>query len=943
MPTSVIEQIRRVVGDGLRDGELLGRFIDRRDEGALAALVNRHGPMVWGVCRRLLGHHDAEDAFQATFIVLVKKASSITQRELVGNWLYGVAHQTALQARRSAARRKAREIQVVQLPDTEAPPDRWADVRPILDEELSRLPDHYRAVIVLCDLEGRTRRDVAVHLGCPEGTVASRLVRARAMLANRLSQRGVTLSGWALAAAMSLNAASAGLPASVVMSTIKAAGLCAAGQAVIPVKVAALAEGVLKTMLMNKLKPALAVLLVATMVGVIGFGIAMGQQTGDVPEKQESEKAQKGDVPQKDAKPKVEAAVKEKAEKKETIAWGKEVDGLQLGLVADADSYRQGETAKFAVKLRNVGKAEVTVTYSVLRESAPQVTTSDGGKVSVFMPAPFGNYAPPIKRVIKPGETITLYKPEVAVEPEALMRLKGIMRVTTPTICVDPGKYKIAYGGMIQSHPKLATETVEFEVKEPVAAEKAETAWGQEVDGLQIGLADAHPVRQGESIKFTVKLRNVGKAAVKISHGLLEECAPQITNADGGRVALAMPPILGIYVVPTERVIKPGETVTLYNPTVAVESEDRAKLDGELLVKVPTIFVGPGKYKIAFPRMVQSHPKLTTGTVEFEVKPAKESATAWGKEVDGMQVGILFGEHRAYKVGETVTLTVRLRNNGKKDVPFSYYEEYFQKNPPLITDADGKVVKIKERNIFGIIENSSVAPGKEVDLCILPLDLRPDSDRKKGEPWTLYGTGKFHIQYKDVPVVGEPRLGSPATASATGKLELEVKEDKKPAIGNPDKKPVEPEQKDKEAFTEWGKEVGGLQAGVGYKAGEKRAYTQGETVTLVIRVRNVGKEAVKFRYCREFFFENPPALTDAKGKPILLERDRADGFAALVPVDLAPGKEIEVGERRLELKPTLYGAGKFSVQYEQLETPANDITLSKLATGKLELAVTEKK
>src|SRR6476620_2205434 len=172
MPTSVIEQIRRVVCDGvgLRDGELLGRFVDRRDEAALAALVSRHGPMVWGVCRRLLGHHDAEDAFQATFIVLVRKAASVRPREMVGNWLYGVARQAAMQARAAA---RHREIQVAQMPDTEAPQDRWADIRPILDEELSRLPDQYRAVIVLCDLEGRTRKDVADHLGCPEGTVAS--------------------------------------------------------------------------------------------------------------------------------------------------------------------------------------------------------------------------------------------------------------------------------------------------------------------------------------------------------------------------------------------------------------------------------------------------------------------------------------------------------------------------------------------------------------------------------------------------------------------------------------------------------------------------------------------------------------------------------------------------------------------------------------------------
>src|SRR5580692_6028936 len=130
MPTvlSLIEHMRRAV-EG--DGELLGRFVESRDERALAALVKVHGPMVWGVCRRLLSHHDAEDAFQAAFIVLVRKAASITPREMVGNWLYGVARQAAVQAR-SAARRREREIQVVQMPDTEAPRDQWADVRPIL-------------------------------------------------------------------------------------------------------------------------------------------------------------------------------------------------------------------------------------------------------------------------------------------------------------------------------------------------------------------------------------------------------------------------------------------------------------------------------------------------------------------------------------------------------------------------------------------------------------------------------------------------------------------------------------------------------------------------------------------------------------------------------------------------------------------------------------------
>jgi RNA polymerase sigma factor (sigma-70 family) len=473
MPTSVIEHVRRAALLGTCaeacDGELLGRFVERHDETALAALVYRHGRMVWGVCRRLLTHHDAEDAFQATFVVLVRKAPSIAPREMVGNWLYGVAHQAALQARRTAARRKAKEVQVTQMPDAEdAQPDQWADLQPVLDQELSRLPDHYRAVIVLSDLEGKTRKEVAAQLGCPEGTVASRLVRARSMLARRLTRRGIALSAGALAAALSQNAASAGVPPSVIYSAIEAAKLIAAGQAAVPVKVAALAEGVLKAMLLTKLKGATAVL-VAVMVGLVGFGFVMGQQKGDTvaPQKQQSEpKAQKAEV----------AVVKERAEK-DAIAWGKEVDGLRMGLApvpADSRAVRQGETARFVVKLRNVGKAEATVTYGVLRDHAPGVTTNAGGRVSVFMPPPFDNYAAPTDRVIKPGETITLYDLQVAVESEARAILDGEMLVDKPTICVAAGKYKISFGGMIQSHPKLATGKLEFEVKPSLAKAKEE-------------------------------------------------------------------------------------------------------------------------------------------------------------------------------------------------------------------------------------------------------------------------------------------------------------------------------------------------------------------------------------------------------------------------------------------------------------------------------------
>jgi RNA polymerase sigma factor (sigma-70 family) len=260
------------VGTERTDGQLLEGFVHRRDEAALAALVRRHGPMVWGTCRRVLGnYHDAEDAFQAAFLVLVRKAASIVPREMVANWLYGVAHQTALKARAMATRRKGRERQVAEMPEpATAEQDFWRDLQPLLDQELSRLSDKYRVVLVLCDLEGKTRKETACQLGVPEGTVAGRLARARTMLAKRLAQRGVVLSGGALATILSRNVASACVPISVTSSTIKAASLIAAGQAaagVITANVAALMGGVLKTMLLNNLKVATAVLLAVTVVG----------------------------------------------------------------------------------------------------------------------------------------------------------------------------------------------------------------------------------------------------------------------------------------------------------------------------------------------------------------------------------------------------------------------------------------------------------------------------------------------------------------------------------------------------------------------------------------------------------------------------------------------------------------------------------------------------
>jgi RNA polymerase sigma factor (sigma-70 family) len=260
---------------GRTDGQLLASFIEDKDEAAFEALVRRHGPMVFGVCCRVArNHHDAEDAFQATFLVLARKASSVRPRDKLANWLHGVALRTAMKAKALMAKRRRREQQVTEMPEPEAVRHgHGRDLQHLLDQELKGLPENYRLPIILCDLEGKRIKDAAQQLGWLQGTLAGRLARGRKLLSKRLACRGVHSSAGSLVALLSRNLGSAGVPTSLVNPTVKAATLIAAGQAVttgsISMKVAALTEGVVKAMLLTKLKTAVTVLL---MLGIVAFG-----------------------------------------------------------------------------------------------------------------------------------------------------------------------------------------------------------------------------------------------------------------------------------------------------------------------------------------------------------------------------------------------------------------------------------------------------------------------------------------------------------------------------------------------------------------------------------------------------------------------------------------------------------------------------------------------
>jgi serpin B len=266
------------------DGHLLGRFADQRDEAAFELLLLRHGPMVWNVCRRVLGNAgDAEDAFQATFLVLVRKARSIAKRDALGCWLHGVAHRVALDARAGAARRRAHEQRGTGMATEQSPPDgAWAEVRQILDEELRRLPEKCRAPVVLCYLEGKTNDEAAELLGCSRGTLASRLSRARDLLRGRLTRRGLALTSAALAATVAANAASASVPAGLVSITLKAALSYATATGAASASAVALAEGVLRAMFMTKLKSTAAVLAALLILGA-GAGWLWARTTANPP------------------------------------------------------------------------------------------------------------------------------------------------------------------------------------------------------------------------------------------------------------------------------------------------------------------------------------------------------------------------------------------------------------------------------------------------------------------------------------------------------------------------------------------------------------------------------------------------------------------------------------------------------------------------------------
>lgn len=295
-PDDVCRDVRALWGAGaaaaLTDAELVRRFNDRRQAGAeaaFAALVARHGPLVLGTCRRMLGdRHDAEDAFQATFLVLARKAGSVRVGDSLGPWLYGVARRVSMEARAVSLRRRHRETTGADLDDVAvaAPGPAGDDLRATIDEEIAGLPERFRTAVVLCDLEGLTIDAAARRLGWPFGTVKSRLARGRERLRTKLTRRGLAPTAGALSAALAHDASGA-VPAAALEAAVRAAVSVSGGRATagaVSAAATSLANGVITAMSLTKFKIAAAAVLLAlgAGTGVLAYQGASGSG-GDKP------------------------------------------------------------------------------------------------------------------------------------------------------------------------------------------------------------------------------------------------------------------------------------------------------------------------------------------------------------------------------------------------------------------------------------------------------------------------------------------------------------------------------------------------------------------------------------------------------------------------------------------------------------------------------------
>ena len=359
--TGAVGQLRKLLetqaAQDLSDGQLLLRFAAQRDESAFASLMKRHGPLVYGVCRHVLGHdQDAEDAFQGTFLVLARKAKSIHHQNSVAGWLHGVAYRVSLKARQTRVRRRHHEAQTAKADVGQAPAhEGWRELQAILDEELARLPEKFRTPFVLCVLEGKTKSEAARELHWREGTVSSRVARARSLLRTRLARRGVELSAVLCGLAVADEAARASLPSGLTTNTLKAslsfAGKEAVRDGVASVRAVALADACIRSMSLTRLKYGVALAAILLVAGTSAASYIWARPaTPDGPDSTPTVSAPAPDSGRVEAGPPHDRLREMLVRGRVAGPQGRPVAGAQVAILAD--EYRQAGDRDFGVRVR---------------------------------------------------------------------------------------------------------------------------------------------------------------------------------------------------------------------------------------------------------------------------------------------------------------------------------------------------------------------------------------------------------------------------------------------------------------------------------------------------------------------------------------------------------------------------------------------------------------
>jgi RNA polymerase sigma factor (sigma-70 family) len=434
--TSLLHRLEKTL-TAESDIELLERFLADRDPSAFRIIVSRHGPMVYRVCRRLLrSDADAEDAFQATFLVLLRKASGIRKRTSLASWLHGVARQASLRMRTSTQRRHEREILACRAEAVHAVEVGSEEIREIFDEELTRLPERLRSPLVLCYLEGLTQDEAAAHLGLARRTFQRYLESGRTLLGTRLRRRGVTLSTMLLTTLAS--ECIAAMPAPLADGTTALVAVVLGGKdlATHSPSLNILTQEVIRHMFTTRRNwKWLAIALVGIGLGtaVLGSHLAGGQSPAVVDEIKALTAAV--GAPDKPA---------ELPRPGDEIAWGKAVDGLKAGIGfrrGEEHSCRVGGSATLVVYLHNENQAPITVTYaeSIFDERVPHVRDARGQAVSVYRGTIVLGELHLVPRTLEPGQTIRLDYAWFLVRSTDW---KG--KVESPTLLAKPGVYTVA-------------------------------------------------------------------------------------------------------------------------------------------------------------------------------------------------------------------------------------------------------------------------------------------------------------------------------------------------------------------------------------------------------------------------------------------------------------------------------------------------------------------